>query len=145
MALSLAAANDQYAIGALSEGPRRFNDVARRIDGISQKMLTQTLRSLERDGLVRLGTSVGKDRWVLNPYLLDENVVLVSIWNDKRASIGAWRMVVERRAPLSLAAIEAASAPIPVGHGRVVYRPSDELLEAIREGYREAAGLSGTA
>lgn len=40
-------------IGALSEGPRRFNDIARRIDGISQKMLTQTLRSLERDGLVK--------------------------------------------------------------------------------------------
>ncbi len=39
-------------IGALSEGPRRFNDLAREIDGISQKMLTQTLRALERDGLV---------------------------------------------------------------------------------------------
>jgi len=36
----------------LSRGPRRFNDLRRSIGGISQKMLSQTLRSLERDGLV---------------------------------------------------------------------------------------------
>ena len=30
----------------------RFSDIQRRIGGISQKMLTQTLRNLERDGLV---------------------------------------------------------------------------------------------
>jgi DNA-binding HxlR family transcriptional regulator len=30
----------------------RFTQLARRIEGISQKMLTQTLRGLERDGLV---------------------------------------------------------------------------------------------
>jgi DNA-binding HxlR family transcriptional regulator len=40
-------------IGALEQGPRRFSELQRRIDGISQKMLTQTLRELERDGLVR--------------------------------------------------------------------------------------------
>lgn len=39
-------------IGALEEGPRRFSDLRRINCGISQKMLTQTLRSLERDGLV---------------------------------------------------------------------------------------------
>jgi DNA-binding HxlR family transcriptional regulator len=32
--------------------PRRFNELRRAIEGISQKMLTQTLRDLERDGLV---------------------------------------------------------------------------------------------
>ena len=37
---------------ALADGPRRYNDIARAIAGVSQKMLTQTLRSLERDGLV---------------------------------------------------------------------------------------------
>jgi len=36
----------------LAQGPRRFNDLRRRIGGISQKMLSQTLKSLERDGLV---------------------------------------------------------------------------------------------
>ena len=36
----------------LKEGPVRTGELARRAGGISQKMLTQTLRSLERDGLV---------------------------------------------------------------------------------------------
>jgi len=36
----------------LDDGPRRFSELGRLIDGISQKMLTQTLRGLERDGLV---------------------------------------------------------------------------------------------
>lgn len=36
----------------LAERPHRFGELKRRIDGISQKMLTQTLRNLERDGLV---------------------------------------------------------------------------------------------
>lgn len=40
-------------IGLLEAGPRRFSELQRGIDGISQKMLTQTLRSLERDGLVQ--------------------------------------------------------------------------------------------
>jgi len=39
-------------IGLLAERPHRFGELKRRIGGISQKMLTQTLRSLERDGLV---------------------------------------------------------------------------------------------
>jgi DNA-binding HxlR family transcriptional regulator len=37
----------------LGGGPRRFNDIKRQVDGISQRMLTLTLRGLERDGLVR--------------------------------------------------------------------------------------------
>lgn len=39
-------------IGALETGPRRFGEIRDAIDGISEKMLTQTLRSLERDGLI---------------------------------------------------------------------------------------------
>lgn len=40
-------------VGALGEaGTLRFSQIARRVDGVSQKMLTQTLRELERDGLV---------------------------------------------------------------------------------------------
>ena len=40
-------------IDLLAAGPRRFGALQRAIGGISQKMLTQTLRTLERDGLVR--------------------------------------------------------------------------------------------
>ncbi|MEW2296374.1 helix-turn-helix domain-containing protein [Streptomyces sp. NPDC006743] len=36
----------------LSEGPRRFTELKRAIDGISQRMLTVTLRGLERDGIL---------------------------------------------------------------------------------------------
>ena len=36
----------------LAAGPKRFNELKREIDGISQRMLTLTLRGLERDGLV---------------------------------------------------------------------------------------------
>ena len=39
-------------IGLLGEGDRRFNEIRRRVDGISQRMLAVTLRGLERDGLV---------------------------------------------------------------------------------------------
>jgi DNA-binding HxlR family transcriptional regulator len=39
-------------VGALFFGPRRFSELRADVDGISEKMLTQTLRSLERDGLV---------------------------------------------------------------------------------------------
>ena len=38
---------------ALDDGTLRFNALRRRIENISQKMLSQTLKSLERDGLVR--------------------------------------------------------------------------------------------
>jgi len=37
---------------ALREEPRRFNDLKRQVGGISQQMLTRTLKALERDGLV---------------------------------------------------------------------------------------------
>ena len=37
---------------ALGDGPLRYSDLSRRIAGVSQKMLTQTLRVLERDGLL---------------------------------------------------------------------------------------------
>ncbi|MET7697015.1 MULTISPECIES: winged helix-turn-helix transcriptional regulator [unclassified Streptomyces] len=39
-------------VSALADGPMRYSDLGRKIAGVSPKMLTQTLRSLERDGLV---------------------------------------------------------------------------------------------
>lgn len=41
------------AIAALRDGSVRFNALRRKIDGVSEKMLSQTLQALERDGLVR--------------------------------------------------------------------------------------------
>ena len=41
-----------FVIMLLGDGPRRFNEIKRMVGGISQRMLTLTLRGLERDGLV---------------------------------------------------------------------------------------------
>ena len=39
-------------VGLLADGPKRFSELRRTVEGISQRMLTLTLRGLERDGLV---------------------------------------------------------------------------------------------
>ena len=39
-------------VGALDQGPLRYNEIRHAVDGISQRMLTLTLKGLERDGLV---------------------------------------------------------------------------------------------
>jgi DNA-binding HxlR family transcriptional regulator len=51
----LARVGDKWSmqiVMSLAAGPKRFNALRREIDGISQRMLTRTLRNLERDGLV---------------------------------------------------------------------------------------------
>ncbi|MDC3726508.1 MULTISPECIES: winged helix-turn-helix transcriptional regulator [Rhodococcus] len=53
VALVLAAlGDDACAPGHAAPGVLRYSELSRRLAGVSQKMLTQTLRSLERDGLV---------------------------------------------------------------------------------------------
>src|SRR6202453_1090035 len=51
----LARVGDKWSVlivNLLGDGPRRFNEIKRMVGGISQRMLTLTLRGLERDGLV---------------------------------------------------------------------------------------------
>jgi DNA-binding HxlR family transcriptional regulator len=51
----LARVGDKWSvliIVLLGDGPKRFNEMKRLVGGISQRMLTLTLRGLERDGLV---------------------------------------------------------------------------------------------
>lgn len=51
----LARVGDKWSvliIVLLGDGPKRFNEIKRAVGGISQRMLTLTLRGLERDGLI---------------------------------------------------------------------------------------------
>jgi DNA-binding HxlR family transcriptional regulator len=51
----LARVGDKWTVlvvGELGAGPKRFNEIRRALGSISQRMLTLTLRALERDGLV---------------------------------------------------------------------------------------------
>jgi len=52
----LARIGDKWSVlivALLGDGPKRFNEIKRMVGGISQRMLTLTLRGLERDGLVK--------------------------------------------------------------------------------------------
>lgn len=89
----LAMIGDKWALllmPKLADGPKRNGELMRALEGVSQKMLTQTLRDMERNGLVTrrdfqevpprveyqltpLGRSLGKvvaalDRWVIDNY-----------------------------------------------------------------------------
>jgi DNA-binding HxlR family transcriptional regulator len=76
-----------YIIGSLRDGPRRFSELKRRIERISQRMLTLTLRSLERDGLVTrtlypsIPPRVDYELTPLGRTLLDPVMALVA-WAD---------------------------------------------------------------
>jgi DNA-binding HxlR family transcriptional regulator len=55
MAEALARIGDKWTVmvvGTLQDGPLRYNEIHRIVDGISQRMLTLTLKGLEQDGLV---------------------------------------------------------------------------------------------
>ncbi|GGD31825.1 winged helix-turn-helix transcriptional regulator [Croceicoccus pelagius] len=79
----------------LGEEPRRFNELRRAVEGISQRMLTRTLRNLERDGLVSRKvtpsvpprvdyalTPLGKSLWgpvtMLSRWVIDNRIEIES-------------------------------------------------------------------
>ena len=69
----------------LLEGPLRFNQLRRGVVGISQQMLTRTLRALERDGMV--------DRTVhptVPPQVVYELTALGLSLGDQALRIGTW-------------------------------------------------------
>ncbi|MBW4471096.1 MAG: helix-turn-helix transcriptional regulator [Stenomitos rutilans HA7619-LM2] len=95
---------------ALKDKPRRNNELLRQIEGISQKMLTQTLRSLEGYGLVKrqafqvvpphveyeltpLGQSLGKALKSLDQWLVE---------NTDQVMIARAELVDEAHVPLEL-------------------------------------------
>ncbi len=63
-------------LGHLLEGPNRFGEIRRSVDGISEKMLTQTLKVLEQEGLATRWVKSEKPLWV--EYSLTEEGQLIA-------------------------------------------------------------------
>jgi DNA-binding HxlR family transcriptional regulator len=88
----------------LGDGTRRFTELRREIDGISQRMLTLTLRQLERDGLVRrtvhavVPPRVDYELTPLGATLLDAVAPLVSWTRAHRDEIARARSRYDRAA-----------------------------------------------
>ena len=87
----------------LGEGTKRFSQLRREIDGISQRMLTLTLRRLERDGLVRrtvhavVPPRVDYDLTPLGLTLLQAVEPLVAWTRDHRDEIAGARSDYDER------------------------------------------------
>jgi DNA-binding HxlR family transcriptional regulator len=86
-----------YVVGALRGGSRRFNELRRDVDGVSQRMLTLTLRNLERDGLVTrtmfpsIPPRVDYELTELGRTLLEPVAVLINWAETSRPAIEAAR------------------------------------------------------
>src|SRR5947199_1527620 len=90
-------------VSMLGDGPKRFNEVRRAIASISQRMLTLTLRGLERDGLVTrtmfptIPRRVEYELTTLGHSLLDP-VSRLGLWaRQNRAAIEAARRRFDAR------------------------------------------------
>ena len=103
----LARVGDKWSVlivFGLGDGPRRFGEIKRMLGGISQRMLTLTLRGLERDGLVTRTvfptipprvdyelTDLGRSLWI--------PVGLLSAWaREHQDEIEAARQTFDARA-----------------------------------------------
>ena len=83
-------------IYALSDGTLRYGELQRRVGGITQKMLTQTLRSLEKDGLVE------RRVYPVVPPMVEYS--LTPLGRSLREPLGAIRKWAERNLPKMMAA-----------------------------------------
>lgn len=97
--------------------------------------------ALEAEGLVKLSSFRGrKGITTLLPRLATDGAGLVSIANDTRSAyMQFWRSVFERRAPQSIASVQAALGA-ELRQGNSIHSFPLPLLEAIAFAYREAAG-----
>jgi hypothetical protein len=132
--------------GRLVEGVEDFDGSIAAVRE-EQRPSLQRLRdwavALQREGLVRLHTyhMRGQNRLSLLPRLPDLGVGLVTIYNyHGTPSVQVFRRVFERRSPKALAKVEGLIAPELIGQGTTVRNITDELLDALADADREAAG-----
>jgi DNA-binding HxlR family transcriptional regulator len=106
-------------IANLGGGPRRFSELRRGIEGVSQRMLTLTVRGLERDGLVRrtqYETIPPKVEYALTPLgeTLLEPIRALAMWAaQNRTDIQQARARFDARGTASDAAAEEARGSMP--------------------------------
>ncbi|MEH0938821.1 winged helix-turn-helix transcriptional regulator [Micromonospora psammae] len=92
----------KWSIGILvaaSRGPVRFTELERQVEGISRRMLTLTLRNLERDGLLHRRVCSPKVEYTATPMALElyESLVALTGWAERhRAAISAARAAYDR-------------------------------------------------
>nr|WP_243876789.1 helix-turn-helix domain-containing protein [Streptomyces sp. 846.5] len=88
-------------LAALSERTYRFSELRRRVDGVSEKMLAQTLQTLERDGFV-----LRRAFPVIPPHVEYSLTALGAEAAELVVQLAAW---AQRRVPDVMAAREAAA------------------------------------
>jgi DNA-binding HxlR family transcriptional regulator len=98
----LAAKWSVVVLARLATGTRRFNELLRQIDGVSRRMLSATLRQLERDGLVerhvyaRVPARVGYELSPAGAELLAALMPLAGWGVEHRAQVFAAREQYDR-------------------------------------------------
>ncbi len=108
-------------VGLLRGGPQRFSELRRGIEGVSQKMLTQTLRSLERDGIVHRAELVSAPPKVVSYSLtpmgrsLATTLDALRLWAEQHIED-----VLHHRAAFDLAASPAHDPAVAVGNVRTI-------------------------
>jgi DNA-binding HxlR family transcriptional regulator len=101
-------------IALLGDSTKRFSEIKRMIDGISQRMLTLTLRGLERDGVVVrtvYPTVPPRVEYALTPLgrTLLKTVVELATWaNDNRPEIESARIAFDTREAAQSARVRSA-------------------------------------
>jgi DNA-binding HxlR family transcriptional regulator len=91
----------------LGDGPRRFNEIKRMVGGISQRMLTLTLRGLERDGLVT------RTVFPTIPPRVDYELTELgrSLWQPVEA-LGNWARAHQPKIEAARQRFDTAAAPV---------------------------------
>lgn len=98
-------------VAVLAQGPRRFSELRRAVGGVTPKVLTQTLRSMERDGLVLREVTAGVPPRV--------EYQLTGLGRSLAEPVAALRAWVESCAGQVLAAREAYDAAQVASHAAV--------------------------
>lgn len=93
---------------SLSEGSRRFSELRRDVPGISQRMLTLTLRALERDGFITRKVTPTVPARV--DYSLTD---LGRALQEPVTALGTWAVANRARIEAARAAYDEANTPCP--------------------------------